>query len=116
MGIDFGGFGKEFAVDRVIEIAQEHNIENIIVNFGGDLRTLGSPPDSDHWVVGIENPNQPGQARFTLLANNLAVATSGNYQRFLNLVVNVTVIYWIIEQVTPPHLLTYLRLSLLIPA
>ena len=82
MGIDFGGFGKEFAVDRVIEIAQEHNIENIIVNFGGDLRTLGSPPDSDHWVVGIENPNQPGQARFTLLANNLAVATSGNYQRF----------------------------------
>jgi thiamine biosynthesis lipoprotein len=85
MGIDFGGFGKEFAVDRVIEIAQEHNIEDIIVNFGGDLRTLGSPPDSDHWVVGIENPNQPGQARFTLLANNLAVATSGNYQRFFEL-------------------------------
>ena len=85
MGIDFGGFGKEFAVDRVLEIAQEHKIKNIIVNFGGDLRTLGSPPDSDHWVIAIENPMDPGQPRFTLSSNDLAVATSGNYQRFFEI-------------------------------
>ena len=68
MGIDFGGFGK-FTVDRVIEIAQEHNIKDIIVNLG-DLRTLGSPQIRiiECWN---RNPNQPGRARFTLSANNL---------------------------------------------
>ena len=85
MGLDFGGFGKEYAVDRVVEMGQEFGISDLLVNFGGDLRTLGSPPDSPHWRVGIEDPNQPGQARFTVQASDLAVATSGNYQRFFEI-------------------------------
>lgn len=85
MGLDFGGFGKEYAVDRVVEMGQEFGISDLLVNFGGDLRTIGSPPDSPHWRVGIEDPNRPGQARFTVRANNLAVATSGNYQRFFEI-------------------------------
>jgi thiamine biosynthesis lipoprotein len=82
MGLDFGGFGKEFAVDQVVEIATKSKIENLLVNFGGDVRTLGSPPDRDHWIIGVENPKEPGCARFNILSNNLAVATSGNYLRF----------------------------------
>ena len=82
MGLDFGGFGKEYAVDRVIEKAQDHKIENILVNFGGDIRTLGAPHSNSSWRIGVEDPSQPGQARFTLSASNRAVATSGNYQRF----------------------------------
>ncbi len=85
MGLDFGGFGKEYAVDRVMEMGRRFGISDLLVNFGGDLRTLGSPPDSPHWRVGIEDPNQPGQARFTVRANDLAVATSGNYQRFFEI-------------------------------
>jgi len=82
MGLDFGGFGKEYAVDRIIEKAQDHKIENILVNFGGDIRTLGSPHSTSSWRIGVEDPSQPGQARVTLSASNRAVATSGNYQRF----------------------------------
>lgn len=82
MGLDFGGFGKEYAVDQVVELAQEFGISNLLVNFGGDLRTLGSPPYSPHWRVGLEAPNQPGQAKYAVRANDLAVATSGNYLRF----------------------------------
>ena len=85
MGLDFGGFGKEYAVDRIIEMGHKFGISDLLVNFGGDLRTRGSPPDSPHWRVGIEDPNQPGQARFTVRANDLAVATSGNYQRFFEI-------------------------------
>ena len=85
MGLDFGGFGKEYAVDRVLEMGLELGISDLLVNFGGDLRTVGSPPDSPHWRVGIEDPNQPGQARFTVRACDLAVATSGNYQRFFEI-------------------------------
>lgn len=82
MGLDFGGFGKEYAVDRIIELAKSFGITNAMVNLGGDIRTIGSPQNSDSWRIGIEDPNLPGQARFCLLANNLAIATSGNYQRF----------------------------------
>ena len=82
MGLDFGGFGKEYAVDQVVELAREFGITNLLVNFGGDLRTLGSPPDSPHWRVGLEDPNQPGHAKYAVRANDLAVATSGNYLRF----------------------------------
>ena len=85
MGLDFGGFGKEYAVDRIVEMGHKFGISDLLVNFGGDLRTRGSPPDSPHWRVGIEDPNQPGQARFTVRANDLAVATSGNYQRFFEI-------------------------------
>lgn len=85
MGLDFGGFGKEYAVDRVVEMGQKFGITDMLVNFGGDLRTLGSPPDSPHWRVGIEDPKQPGKAHFTVRANDLAVATSGNYLRFFEL-------------------------------
>ena len=82
MGIDLGGFGKEYAVDRVIELAKEHEISSALVNLGGDVRSIGSPPNSDFWRIGIEDPNFKGHARFALIANNLAVATSGNYQRY----------------------------------
>ncbi|WP_407679146.1 FAD:protein FMN transferase [Candidatus Seribacter sulfatis] len=85
MGLDFGGFGKEYAVDRVTEIAKSFGITNAMVNLGGDIRTIGSPRKTDSWRVGIEDPNQPGKARFCLSTNNLAVATSGNYQRFFKL-------------------------------
>ena len=75
MGLDFGGFGKEFAVDQVVEIATKSKIENLLVNFGGDVRTLRFPPDRDRWIIGVENPKEPGCARFNILSNNLAVAT-----------------------------------------
>ena len=82
MGLDFGGFGKEYAVDKIIEIATHNEIESIMVNLGGDIRTLGSPVNFDRWQIGIEDPNLKGQARFCLGFNNMSVATSGNYQRY----------------------------------
>lgn len=82
MGLDFGGFGKEYAVDRVVEMGKAFGISNLLVNFGGDVRAIGSPPDSDVWRIGLEDPKRPGHARYAVRANNLAVATSGNYLRY----------------------------------
>ena len=42
MGIDLGGFGKEYAVDQVIELAKEHEISSALVNLGGDVRSIVS--------------------------------------------------------------------------
>jgi len=82
MGLDFGGFGKEYAVDRVIELAARHQIANILVNFGGDVHATGSPPNAPCWHVGVEDPKKPGTPNFVIKLSNMATATSGNYMRF----------------------------------
>ena len=64
MGLDFGGFGKEYAVDRVIEILKSCGVENAMVNFGGDIHALGCPKNALNWIIGIENPKEPGRPAF----------------------------------------------------
>lgn len=82
MGLDFGGFGKEYAVDRIVELAVHQGIENILVNFGGDIHAIGAPTDSPCWHVGVEDPKNPGSPNFVIKLFNMATATSGNYMRF----------------------------------
>ena len=77
--------GSEMCIrdrDRVVEMGKAFGISNLLVNFGGDVRAIGSPPDSDVWRIGLEDPKRPGHARYAVRANNLAVATSGNYLRY----------------------------------
>lgn len=85
MGIDLGGFGKEYAVDAVAEILRAHGIANFLVDFGHDVRALGHPPDSPFWRIGVEDPRSPGKWWCILGLNDRAVATSGDYiRRFVN--------------------------------
>lgn len=82
MGLDFGGFGKEYAVDQVYELAATHGIQDILVNFGGDVRAMGSAPEGGGWKVGVEDPSQPGKPAYVLSVTGQGVATSGTYMRF----------------------------------
>ena len=83
MGLDFGGFGKEYAVDKVYGLASKHGIQDILVNFGGDVRAGGSPANAPSWHVGVEDPCQPGSAGFVLeVPSGTGIATSGTYLRF----------------------------------
>ena len=81
MGLDLGGFGKEYAVDAVSEIARAHGIEHALVDFGHDVRVLGHPVDGPWWRIGVEDPHRPGQSWATLGLTNRGVATSGDYLR-----------------------------------
>jgi len=82
MEIDLGGVGKEYAVDRVAELLQGEGVESAIVNFLGDVRTLGSRSDGRPWSIGVVDPQDPRQCRFTIRAQSGAgVATSGDYER-----------------------------------
>ena len=82
MGLDLGGFGKEFAVDRVAEIARSHGIANALVDFGHDVRVRGAPADAPCWTIGVEDAGRLGGIRCRLSMNVGAVATSGNYLHF----------------------------------
>ncbi len=81
MAIDFGGFGKEYAVDIVAQMATNHGIGNVLVDFGHDLRALGAPPSRPCWHVGLEDPANPGRTAGSMGVSGKGVASSGDYLR-----------------------------------
>jgi thiamine biosynthesis lipoprotein len=84
MEIDFGGIGKEYAVDRVALQLREASPNSILVNFGGDLAVTRPPIDRQGWQVGIESVSKhspTAEKVITLSAG--ALATSGDARRFL---------------------------------
>jgi thiamine biosynthesis lipoprotein len=82
MSLDFGGWGKEWAVDAVAELALQAGVKNILIDFGHDIRGLGAPPDRPAWHVGLEDPAAPGthSGSIALLAGR-GIASSGDYIR-----------------------------------
>ena len=83
MEIDFGGLGKEYAVDSaVIKIKQESDLP-ALVNFGGDLRVTGPRLDDHCWLVAIEATDGTGITSSRLELLNGALTTSGDARRFL---------------------------------
>jgi len=84
MEIDFGGFGKEYAVDRAALMLREAGARSALVNLAGDLAILGPQPDGAPWRVGIRHPRMEDVAIATLPVASGAVATSGDYERFLD--------------------------------
>lgn len=82
MGIDLGGIGKGYGVDRAVEALRSWGIENALVNVGGDLYALGGSEDGDPWKVGVRSPDDPDALVTTLTMTDRAVATSGDYHQF----------------------------------
>lgn len=81
MEIDLGGLVKEYAVDRVSMVLQSHGIHSALISMAGDLRALGSKTDGQDWQAGIAHPRQPGQLLASIALKNMALATSGDYER-----------------------------------
>jgi thiamine biosynthesis lipoprotein len=82
MELDFGGIGKEYAVDRAFGLLQALAEAPFLVNFGGDLRA-SKPPAHGPWQVGVERPGLEGTAAMLLDLSAGALATSGDSHRFL---------------------------------
>jgi len=82
MELDFGGIGKEYAVDRAYELLAAHRNDPFLINFGGDLRANRAPAHGS-WQVGIERPDTVGKASKILELEHGALATSGDSRRYL---------------------------------
>jgi len=82
MEIDLGGVGKEYAVDRAARILEAEGIRSAIVNFAGDVRTIGSRGDGHPWKVGVADPRDRARCRFAVRTlGGAGIATSGDYER-----------------------------------
>lgn len=82
MALDFGGFGKEYAVDRIVEIGADFGIYDMLVDLGRDMATAGKPPHQAAWCIGIEDVNFLDNTLTRVALTGQAVATSGNYRRY----------------------------------
>ena len=85
MRIGFGGIGKGYAADRARLILEQNDVMGGVVNAAGDLTTWGSQPNGKPWTVGIADPNTK-QSPFSYLdISDMAVATSGSYEKFVTI-------------------------------
>ena len=82
MQIDFGGIGKEYAVDRSAELVAPLCASSML-NFGGDLLAIGPSRDGRPWLVGIESLEDPTSSARQIELERGALATSGDARRFL---------------------------------
>lgn len=82
MGVDLGGIGKGYGVDRAVDVLRSWGIQDGLVNLGGDLYALGLSEDGDDWSVGVRSPDDPHALAATLRMSDRAVATSGDYQQY----------------------------------
>lgn len=83
MRIGFGGIGKGYAAEMAKKVLMEQGVEAGIVNASGDLTAWGYQPNGQPWTVGIVNPNLSGQVFSYMNVTNMAIATSGNYEKFV---------------------------------
>lgn len=85
MELDFGGFGKEYAADRAAALLQQRGVAHGYVNLGGDIRAMGPRPDGSAWQIGIQHPRQRGQLLATQQLATGGLATSGDYERYIDI-------------------------------
>lgn len=82
MKIDLGGIAAGYAVDRAVLVLKENGINNALVDAGGDIYCLGEKSKGKKWSVGIRDPRRNNRIIKTLYLKDIAVTTSGTYEKF----------------------------------
>jgi thiamine biosynthesis lipoprotein len=91
MMLDLGGIAKGFAVDVAYRQLESAAVQNALIDLGGNMRCLGSPRPrlagaSNPWRIGVRNPfDREKIVGIVRLPPGMAVASSGNYERFVEI-------------------------------
>ena len=75
--LHFGAWAKGHTVDRALAVLRERGVKAALVDAGGDVRGYGG-----RWRVGVQHPRLPGALLAVLQPGELAVATSGDYEKY----------------------------------
>lgn len=81
LAVDLGAIAKGYAVDRASEILRRAGIESASINAGGDIRLIGERSGRP-WRIAIQHPREADRQLATLELTDVAVVTSGDYERF----------------------------------
>ena len=82
--LDLCGIAKGYAVDRMATLLLQHGVQQALVALDGELRAVGSQTSGRPWAVALESPEAGQRAVHGVIElQDLAVATSGDYRRYL---------------------------------
>ncbi|MFC1533054.1 FAD:protein FMN transferase [Thermodesulfobacteriota bacterium] len=84
MGITLDGIAKGYIVDKASKSLLSHDIENFLINAGGDMRAVGSRHDRKPWTIAIQDPRKREKHRNIIHVTDAAVATSGDYEVYFD--------------------------------
>ena len=83
MALDVGAIAKGYAADEIARLLQEAGGKPALLDFGGNILTVGRKPDGSDWRIGIQHPAaERGEIIATVESGPGAVVTSGDYERF----------------------------------
>ena len=85
MELDFGGLVKEYAADAAAATLREAGLNHALVNLAGDIAVTGPQAPGQAWHTGISNPENPDVAMATVAISGGGLATSGDYQRHIEI-------------------------------
>jgi thiamine biosynthesis lipoprotein len=79
--VDLGGIAKGYAVDLGVERLVRAGVRHARLSAGGDMRLLGDKRGRP-WLVGVRDPRSHVRNAVVLPLENVAISTSGDYERF----------------------------------
>lgn len=85
MRIGFGGIGKGYAAEMAKALLKKEGVKSGIVNASGDLTTWGLQANNKPWTIGIANPDNAHLPFSYMNVTDMAVATSGNYEKYVTI-------------------------------
>ena len=83
MRIGFGGIGKGYAAEMAKNLLKMKGVQSGVVNASGDLTAWGLQANNKPWTIGIVNPDNANHVFSYLSISDMAVATSGNYEKYV---------------------------------
>lgn len=82
MALDLGGMAKGYAIDRAAAVLKENGVDHFLINAGGDIYAAGRKSIERNWLVGVKHPRQQNALFAKMALQDLAIATSGDYERY----------------------------------
>lgn len=82
MALDLGGVAKGYAAGKAAEVLRRHGVKHGLIDAGGNIVAVGQHPEGRPWNVGIRNPRNTGAVLGMVTVSNMAVVTSGDYERY----------------------------------
>ncbi|MGV8879077.1 MAG: FAD:protein FMN transferase [Sphingobacteriaceae bacterium] len=83
MRIGFGGIGKGYAAEMARQLLKRQGVVGGVVNASGDISTWGDQASGKPWTIGIAHPDYAHLPFSYMNISDMAVATSGNYEKFV---------------------------------
>ena len=81
MQLDLGAVGKGYAADETARTLKEQGVTSALLDFGGNVLTIGSKPDGTPWRIGVLDPDTEGNLGVLEVADQ-SVVVSGGYEKF----------------------------------